>query len=67
MNTTNNIVSFYSRSQAKDAEKEKMLNALKFRMAVSVLERLRKDKEITPRELEKGQEMLARRFRQEAV
>lgn len=66
MNTTN-IIPFYSSQQVKAAEREKMLNTLKYRMAVSVLERLRKDKEITPRELEQGREMLARRFHQEAV
>ncbi|MDL2274346.1 hypothetical protein LJC34_07410 [Oscillospiraceae bacterium OttesenSCG-928-G22] len=62
-----NIIPFYTSDQAKAAEKEKMLNALKYRMAISTLARLLKNNEITPCEFEQGRAQLARRWGQDTV
>ncbi len=59
---TGKIIPFYRPEQTRAAEREKTLNALKYRIAVSTLERLRKNKEITRPEFELGCELLARRF-----
>jgi len=60
----NNIIPFYDTEQAQTAEKENTFNAIKYRMAVSYIQRLLNGKEITPDEFERGRNYLARRFRQ---
>lgn len=63
--TVSNIVSFHRPQHTQATEREKTLNALKYRIAVATLDRLRQDKEITDREFEVGYAFLVKRFHQE--
>ena len=60
----NNIIDFKSSPHVIAAKKEKTFDAIRYQTAVSILERLHKDKEITNTEFKEIRAHLARRFKQ---
>lgn len=61
----NNVIPIYRSEQYQAAEKEKTLNAIKFRVAMSALLRLHQNNDVNADEFEKGREFLANRFHQD--
>ena len=58
------IINYTSTTSETAAEREKTLDAINYHAAVSVLDRLRRQKEITPTEYNEMRAFLARRFHQ---
>lgn len=56
------IIPFYSYDQTQS--KERTLNAIKYKLCISVLQRLLERRQITSDELEVGRKMFARKFNQ---
>ena len=57
----NNIIPFHESRHHKAAERKKTEDTLKYHMALSVLRRLRREKELTTTEFETCQKILAQK------
>jgi len=57
----NNIIPFQESQYHKAAERKKTEDTLKYHMALSVLRRLRREKELTTKEFETCQKILAQK------
>ena len=57
----NNIIPFHESERYRAAERKKTEDTLKYHMALSVLKRLRREKELTAQEFETCQKILAQK------
>jgi len=61
------ITTFPTAIRNQDAEREQMRNNLKYHLSMAALQRLRDNKEITRREHEQAQAILARKYHREGT